>query len=96
MPAEPEVRLPRRAVADVDGPRTINLKLSNPMSGTRRGILGYPSTAVLVIADDDTGSGPPAPPTFQLAASSDVVSEGIGTETLYVIRSGDLSSAASG
>src|SRR4051794_24865390 len=51
----------------VDGPRTLTLKLSNAQSPTRRAILGYPSTAALVIADDDT-SGVGSASTFQVAA----------------------------
>src|SRR5436190_5660135 len=79
----------------VDGPKTVNLSLSNVRtSDGSRAILGFPSTAVLVIADDDT-NGTPQPPTFQMATASDVVGEGAGSETAWVIRSGDLSSPAS-
>jgi hypothetical protein len=85
------------AVADnfvVDGPRTLTVKLSNPTSPTRRAILGYPSTAALVIADDDsTGVGSGS--TFQVAAASEYVSEASGIASVYVIRSGDLASGAS-
>ena len=74
----------------VDGPRTLTLKLSNAQSPTRRAILGYPSTAVLVIADDDS-SGVGSGSTFQLATASDFVSESSGSARVFVIRSGDLS-----
>ncbi|HEX4733752.1 MAG TPA: Calx-beta domain-containing protein [Thermoleophilaceae bacterium] len=74
------------------GPRTITLRLSHP-TATNGAMLGFPSSATLVISDDDTtpGSGPQ----FQLAEASDVVAEPTGassTETVYVVRSGDLSS----
>jgi hypothetical protein len=84
------------AVADnfvVDGPRTLTVKLSNAHSGTRRAILGYPSTAALVIADNDsTGVGSGS--TFQVAAASDYVSEAAGSASVFVIRSGDLTAGA--
>lgn len=81
------------------GPRTVNLKLSHP-TADNGAVLGYPSTATLVISDDDSsnGGGGTTAPTFQLAAASDMVSEptsGTATETLYIIRSGDLSTPAS-
>jgi hypothetical protein len=77
----------------VDGPRTLSIKLSNARTATRRAILGYPSTAALVIADDDsTGVGSGS--TFQVAAASDYVSEAAGSASVFVIRSGDLASGA--
>jgi hypothetical protein len=77
------------------GPRTLTLRLSHP-TATNGAMLGFPSTATLVISDDDTtpGSGPQ----FQLAEASDVAAEPTGansTETVFVVRSGDLSSATS-
>src|SRR5689334_15206050 len=74
------------------GPRTVTLRLSHP-TAPNGAMLGFPSSATLVISDDDTtpGSGPQ----FQLAEASDVVSEPTGansTETVFVVRSGDLSS----
>jgi hypothetical protein len=77
------------------GPRTLSLRLSHP-TATNGAMLGFPSTATLVISDDDTtpGSGPQ----FQLAEASDVVAEPTGansTETVWVVRSGDLSSPTS-
>jgi Calx-beta domain len=86
------------AVSDKDsvdtGPRTVNLRLSHP-TGTNGGMLGFPSTATLVISDDDTSAG--SGPQFQVAAASDVVAEPTGansTETVYIVRSGDLSTSA--
>ena len=77
----------------VDGPRTLTLKLSNAHTGTRRAILGYPSTAALVIADDDS-SGIGSGSTFQVAAASDYVAESSGHASVYVVRSGDLTAGA--
>src|SRR6476620_3141252 len=77
----------------VDGARTVKLKLSHPTASGGRAMLGFPSTATLVIADDDgnatTGS------TFQTAVATDVVSESAATEPVYIVRSGDLASTAS-
>src|SRR4051794_12472968 len=84
------------AVADnfvVDGPRTLTVKLSNAHTPTRRAILGFPSSAALVIADDDS-SGVGSGSTFQLASASDYVSEAAGSASVFVIRSGDLASGA--
>jgi hypothetical protein len=78
----------------VDGPRTLTLKLSNATSPGGRAILGYPSTTVLVIADDDsTGVGSGS--TFQTATASDYVSESAGIAPVYIIRSGDLTTGTS-
>jgi hypothetical protein len=77
----------------VDGPRTLTVKLSNAHTPTRRAILGFPSTAALVIADDDS-SGVGSGSTFQLASASDYVSEAAGSASVFVIRSGDLASGA--
>src|SRR3954454_7065137 len=79
----------------VDGPRTLSLKLSNARAGTRKAILGFPSTAALVIADDDSnGVGTCA--TFQFASASGYVSEAdpSGKASVFVIRSGDLTAPA--
>src|SRR3954447_11088641 len=76
-----------------DGPRTLSLKLSNARSGTRTAILGFPSTAALVIADNDN-SGVGSGSTFQVASASDYVSEAAGSASVFVIRSGDLSAGA--
>jgi hypothetical protein len=80
----------------VDGPRTLTLKLSNATSLGHRAILGFPSTAVLVIADDEN-AGAGSGSTFQMAVASDFVSEPAtsGSEPVFVIRSGDLSTGAS-
>lgn len=77
----------------IDGARTVNLKLSRPRTATgSRAMLSFPSTATLVIADDDgnaaTGSS------FQMATASDLVSESDGTEPVFIVRSGDLSQPA--
>jgi hypothetical protein len=77
----------------VDGPRTLTVNLSNPTSPTRPALLGYPSSAVVVIADDD-GSGVGAASTFQMAAASEYVSESSPSADVYVIRSGNLASGA--
>src|SRR5438270_5565220 len=37
----------------IDGARTVNLKLSHPTASGGRAVLGFPSSATLVIADDD-------------------------------------------
>jgi hypothetical protein len=78
-----------------DGPRTFSFKLSNAHSPTRRAILGFPSSAAVVIADDDT-SGVGSGSTFQVASASDYVSEAdpSGNASVFVIRSGDLTSGA--
>jgi hypothetical protein len=78
----------------VDGPRTLGLKLSNAMSGSRRAILGYPSTAALVIVDDDN-SGIGSGSSFQMASASDFVSESAASAPVFVIRSGDLTTGTS-
>ena len=77
----------------VDGARTVKLKLSHPTASGGRAMLGFPSTATLVIADDDGNAT--TGPTFQTAVSSDVVSESATTEPVYIVRSGDLASPAS-
>jgi hypothetical protein len=85
------------SVADnfvVDGPRTLGLKLSNAMSGSRRAILGYPSTAALVIVDNDN-SGIGSGSSFQMASASDFVSESAVSAPVFVIRSGDLATGTS-
>jgi hypothetical protein len=77
----------------VDGPRTVNLTLSHAvMDSGARAILSSPSSAVLVIADDDSGAQPQ--PTFQFAVATDIVSEASPSETVYVVRSGDLGNGA--
>jgi len=77
----------------VDGARTVKLRLSHPTASGGRAMLGFPSTATLVIADDDGGAT--AGPTFQTAVASDVVSESATSEPVYIVRSGDLGSPAS-
>jgi hypothetical protein len=77
----------------IDGARTVNLKLSHPTASGGRAMLGFPSTATLVIADDDGNST--TGPTFQMAAASDIVGELDGMEPVLIVRSGDLSSTAS-
>ena len=77
------------------GPRTIGLRLSHP-TATNGGQLGYPSTATLVISDDDSTPGTGAQ--FQVAQAAEIVPEPTGansTDDVFVIRSGDLSTATS-
>ena len=79
----------------IDGARAFTVKLSNPTS-TFKAVLGFPSVATVVIADDDSlpGSGS----TVQLVNTSNLVQEPQTTgisDTEYVVRSGDLTQPAS-
>jgi subtilisin family serine protease len=70
----------------VDGPRTVNLTLSNPGGGA---LLGPQDTAVLTIDDNDVGGS------IQFSADQYTVNEGQAAATITLSRSNGNASGAS-
>jgi methionine-rich copper-binding protein CopC len=86
-----KIRVPITDDTSVEGVETVNVDLTP--AGTSA-VLVNPAHAVLNIVDNDAGGGGGGAAThFQFAAASEDVSEGIGNETVYILRSGDLSGA---
>jgi hypothetical protein len=85
------IRVPITDDTSVEGVETVNADLTP--AGTSA-VLVNPAHAVLNVVDNDAaGGGGDAATHFQFAAASEDVSEGIGNETVYILRSVDLSGA---
>ncbi|HIK55710.1 MAG TPA: DUF4347 domain-containing protein [Synechococcales cyanobacterium M55_K2018_004] len=68
----------------VEGNETFAIGIQNPSSGTLRA----PRTQLITIVDDD------GPQTISISETSIVISEGVPTATITVLRSGDVSGTA--
>ena len=86
-----KIQIPIANDSVFEAPESFTVSLSN--GGGQRNVLAFPSQASVVIADDDAPAA--ANPAFQLAAATDIVSEGAGSLSAFVVRSGNLDGAVS-